>query len=521
MELSNEKHDLLPLATEQPRSLYDTAVMCGRYLGNRAASVSRSIRSSGSAATSPRSASPSRIPNHHHQHHHAAGKPSRGGHSPTAYLSGIRGVAAVIVFIFHATWAHTSAVDEGYGYEEPPRNRHILQLPFLRIVHAGHAMVGLFFLIGGYVNAAKPLRLIRAGRHAELVPAVAGGLLRRAPRLYLPALAAMLTTALLTYAGAFEPARANLDANPEGVFYWPDFHPGRQETLAGTLADWRAQAWQLCNPWRQPFWTHYDPHLWTVTLEFRASLVVSLALAGVACCRVGARMALLAGVTLFMARCDRWEVALFLTGAVLAELDLMRKEAATPTLGLGLDDDQHPRGRRWGRRRRPTRALGVALLAIAGLYLMSFPPNHGAETPGFAPVARWLVPAWTDDPKRYVHGVGATLFLVAAGSSPTALQRPFLAPAAQYLGKVSYALYVVHGPVLHAVGYVVTPAVLAATGGVGPEGTEARWAAGMVLATAVNFAVSLGVADLFYRVVDVGSVRLAVAFQKLCTQSGY
>ncbi|KAM3511247.1 hypothetical protein MY11210_005116 [Beauveria gryllotalpidicola] len=520
MESRSDKRDLL--LPPEPQSVYETAVLCGRYLKNRAASVSKSIVSTTAASslTSPRrSPSPSRVGHSHAAPH----KPSR-AHSPTAYLSGVRGVAAVIVFIFHSSWALTPAVDDGYGLWNA--NYHVLQLPLLRLVHAGHAMVSVFFLIGGYVNAVKPLQLIRERRHAELVPAVASSMLRRGIRLYMPALAAMLATALLAYAGAFEPARRNLDTLKD-LFNWPDFHPGRKETLAATLRDWQQQVFHLINPWQQPFWSHLDPHLWTVTLEFRASLVVSLSLSAVACCRVGPRLAILTLLALFSLRCDRWEVALFLAGAVLAELDLMRRDAAKAAASASLSTldmigvdveakrDAAPPPRPPAEH-RIIQSLGVMLMAVAGMYLMSFPPSHAEETRGFMLIYHWLVPSWASDPKRYALGPGAVLFMIAVSSSAT-LQRPFLTATAQYLGAVSYALYIVHGPVLHAVGYVVTPAVLAMTG----IETYREWATGMVLSTVINFAVALGVADLFYRLVDVGSVRVATAFQRMCFQSVY
>ncbi|KAJ4147011.1 hypothetical protein LMH87_001564 [Akanthomyces muscarius] len=527
MDPRNEKRDLL--LPPETQTMYDTAVLCGRYLKNRAASVSKAVRSTGAVAshlTSPRrSSSPGGRANHHTT---TTPKPSR-GQSATAYLSGVRGIAAVIVFIFHSTWAYSRIVEDGYGWHaEEGENLHILQLPFVRLVHAGHAMVGIFFLIGGYVNAMKPLRLMREHRQAELAPAVASSLLRRGVRLWLPALAATFTTALLTYAGVFEPARHNIDTL-EGVFNWADFHPGRQDTLMGTLRDWRQQMIQLIDPWKQPFWTHYDPHLWTVPLEFRASLIVSLSLSAVACCRVGPRLAIMTLLTVFSLRFDRWEVVLFMTGAMLAELDLMRRDAAAKAAmpppmadSLGIDDED-VEAKREDVPRRPPRAerrmiqgLGIMLLALAGMYLMSCPPAHPEETPGFMLVWEWLVPSWTGDGKRYVHGAGAVLFLVAVSSSAT-LQRPFLTSTAQYLGTISYSLYIVHGPVLHAVGYVVTPWMLARTG----DETDRDWATAMVLSGAFNFAVTLCVADVFYRFVDVGSVRVAAAFQRMCSMGGY
>ncbi|KAJ6780157.1 hypothetical protein PWT90_01973 [Aphanocladium album] len=514
MESRHEHQDLL--LQPEPTTLYDTGILYCRYLKNRVVSVSRAIKSTGAAASSLASPRRTLSPTNPSTTIYGGSsssptnKSSRND-SATAYLSGIRGVAAVIVFIFHATWAYSSLVDDGYGLHGG--NRRLIQLPFIRLVHAGHAMVGIFFLIGGYVNAVKPIKLIRAQRFADLAPAVGSSLLRRVFRLYLPAFAATLTTALLTYVGFFEPARSNIN-DLEGIFHWPDYHPGRQPTLLGTLSDWRQQMLLLVDPWKQPFWTHLDPHLWTVTVEFRASLVVSLCLAAVACCRVVPRLCILTVVNMFMLRCDRWEISLFLTGATLAELDLIRRErskaAASPLTALGIkeeeeqhydvetkrDDETQPRPPA-AAEHRMLQGLWILLLALAGMYLMSSPPAHADETPGYVWISRLLVPSWTEDAKRYVHGAGAVLFLIAVSSSAL-LQRPFLTSTAQYLGTISYSLYIVHGPVLHGVGYVVTPVVLGLTG----TEKDREWATGLVLSNVFIFVVVLGVADVFYRFVE-------------------
>lgn len=70
-----------------------------------------------------------------------------------------------IVYTFHATWARNGIVEHALTSITFAR---IIQLPIVRALHGGHAMVAVFFLIGGYVNAAKPLQLIRNQRYAEL-----------------------------------------------------------------------------------------------------------------------------------------------------------------------------------------------------------------------------------------------------------------------------------------------------------------------------------------------------------------
>lgn len=63
----------------------------------------------------------------------------------TAYLDGLRGVAAFVVYLHHTHMMYS--MESLYGYGSKPGATHILQLPFVRLVNAGPAAVALFFLI--------------------------------------------------------------------------------------------------------------------------------------------------------------------------------------------------------------------------------------------------------------------------------------------------------------------------------------------------------------------------------------
>lgn len=63
----------------------------------------------------------------------------------TAYLDGLRGVAAFIVYLHHTHILYS--FDSLYGYGAVAGANHILQLPFIRLLNAGPAAVALFFLI--------------------------------------------------------------------------------------------------------------------------------------------------------------------------------------------------------------------------------------------------------------------------------------------------------------------------------------------------------------------------------------
>lgn len=63
----------------------------------------------------------------------------------TAYLDGLRGVAAFIVYLHHTQIMYS--FDSLYGYGAVEGANHILQLPFFKLLNAGPASVALFFVI--------------------------------------------------------------------------------------------------------------------------------------------------------------------------------------------------------------------------------------------------------------------------------------------------------------------------------------------------------------------------------------
>lgn len=442
--------------------------------------------------------------------------------SPTSFLDGLRGIAALFVLFFHATWTHLGAVELGYGLDG--QNHSWLQLPFVRLVYAGHAMVCVFFVVGGYVVALKPLRKMREGSWDGLLTTASSCLMRRGLRLYLPAMVASLLSAVTVYLGWWEPARTNIAT--AGVIYFPDFHPRLQPTLFAQLANWWEHTWGLLNVWTytgtgptQPYYNHYDPHLWTVPYEFRSSLILVLVLVALARCRTAVRWLLVLALVLFNAAWARWEVVLFLAGAWLAELDMvtgargrpaMEEATYAPPATRPEDGGGDEAPRRAPMRRRSPRAFALATVFVLGLYLLSCPPRGIDKTPGYVLLVS-LVPASYGDPKRFIHGAGAMATVWAVSNSP-ALQRPLLTGGVQYLGRISYSLYIVHGPVLHVVGYVVTPALWRSFG----SETALKWTAGFVLGNALTFAVVFWLADLFWRGVDARSAGIGRMFEELC-----
>ena len=75
--------------------------------------------------------------------------------APTAFLDGMRGLAAFVVFICHLTYG-TFDITRAWGAPPDPETqspavyRDFLRLPIVRLLYSGPPMVAIFFVVSGY-----------------------------------------------------------------------------------------------------------------------------------------------------------------------------------------------------------------------------------------------------------------------------------------------------------------------------------------------------------------------------------
>ncbi|CRK46922.1 hypothetical protein BN1723_001197 [Verticillium longisporum] len=161
------------------------------------------------------------------------------------------------------------------------------------------------------------------------------------------------------------------------------------------------------------------------------------------------------GIMSFTYRNQRWELFLFYSGMVLAELDLIRG-AHSPAPALPILEKTSFKKSAIG---------GViwAMLSILALFLMSQPDARCSDTPGWKRLCSMIPTWWQEEGYRYWQSIGAILFVLSVSHSPR-WQRFFNTAPIQYFGKISFAMYLVHGPVLHTVGYMIEKRAYSMTG---------------------------------------------------------
>jgi peptidoglycan/LPS O-acetylase OafA/YrhL len=294
--------------------------------------------------------------------------------SPTAWLDGMRGLAAFFVYIRHFGAIHHPDIQPGFGSSDS--NRYITQLPFIRLLVSGPAMVALFFIISGYALSWGPLKSIHGGAVDKSLERLSSATFRRAMRLFLPGIVStffvMLCISLSMYDRGHRAWASNDDVPG---FKEPQPPMWRKDPFSVQFWDWVRSSWQWINIWQQNGHA-YNPHLWTLSVEFRSSIALFMVLLALARTRAVWRLAGLGGMVMYCYYTSAWAEWLFFAGAFLAQVKMIQDErqAALPVAVKSEEDvldDVHPKG-------ISTADSWRIITFVAGLYLLSAPDyGHG------------------------------------------------------------------------------------------------------------------------------------------------
>ncbi|ORY82458.1 acyltransferase family-domain-containing protein [Protomyces lactucae-debilis] len=419
----------------------------------------------------------------------------------TAYLDGLRGVAAFLVYIVHhESWAHPvwlPVMEMGYGYDG---HRYFACLPVVRILFmGGHFAVSIFFVISGFVLSRSPLKMIHDGdRAADLAKVLSSAMFRRAIRLYTPVVATTFIFMTIWHIGT-------------GV--WTAYPP-HQANYAAEVVAWVREFSNFSFVFRHRgiAWLTYNLHTWSIPVEYKGSMVVYVSLLALSRSSIQSRVSVVAGLIIyFMYVVDGWFISCFLAGLLLAEFELLQRSGQLPKWA-------------WLNFLRTYQYLLLRLALFAGLWLGSQPGgapdiDYLKRSPGWYYLA-FFIPTACSEFKWFWFTVAAVLTVTAVIHTPW-LRRLFEAPIAQYLGRISFSLYLVHGPIL----WLLADRLYTATGrtregqnqgilawkdtfplsGAGPLGLEFNFLACHL----IILPITLYASELATRLIDEPSVRFA------------
>ncbi|KAI7285607.1 aquaporin [Hortaea werneckii] len=349
----------------------------------------------------------------------------------TAWLDGLRGLAAFEVFIFHYIdgWLDRTTP---WGHGEHMRSEWYY-LPIFRTFYAsGDAAVCLFFGISGYVLSYRMLSLLRQRRQEKLLTALSSAVFRRAIRLYMPVL--IETFILMLLVRLFDlPKPTPYESAP---------------TLFAELKAWCVSFVHLLPPLRYPdrfdkLLNPYDGGIsWTIPLEYYGSMYVYttvLLLSQLPSIVVRRCLAVALAIHGFVK--DDWIASQFVMGMIFADYQLERRDASQSQL----KDSSH----------RPSRFRPwlLGLMFAFGFYLSGLPGStHVSDTEvAPRPFFDWLAQPLTNvglyskdrQTDRYILCIAAMFCMISVGETPALRRLPELR-IVQYLGRISFGLYLCH-----------------------------------------------------------------------------
>lgn len=357
--------------------------------------------------------------------------------SRTAYLDGLRGFAAFLVYWqHHQLWPlrqvpSNRIFENGYGFEG---RYYFAALPIVRTFFTGgHFAVALFFVISGYVLSAKPLALLYAGEYSELGSNIGSALFRRWIRLHLPII--VVTFLYMTSWHAF------------GVW---TISPEHKPTYREELWNWYAEFKKFSFVFRTggEAWFTYNFPTWSIPVEFRGSIVVYTSLMAFARATRNARLLCQIGLMYyFFYIVDGWFCAMFVAGMFLAELDVLARRDELPDIIT---------------RFKPWKTQIVYGFFCIAMVLSGVPSHTGnldtlTDAPGWRHMAIFKPDAAWD--QKWIFLFWSAILFITAVPHIWWLKAFFETTFNQYLGRISFALYLVHGPVIWTLGdrlYVAT-----------------------------------------------------------------
>lgn len=353
----------------------------------------------------------------------------------TAWLDGLRGFAALLVYFHHnILWSHGGLgnlmFECAYGFE----GRHYFgALPFIRLFFSGgHFAVAIFFVISGYVLSIKSLGLVQKGQLSGAADTVGSALFRRWLRLYLPII--IVTFSLFTFRHATK--------------MWMEITP-LKSTYREEVREWyykfKNYSFVFCeNIYEFPML--YHAHVWSIPIEFKGSIIIYTTLQALSKCTKHARLMCEVGlIVYFLYIVDGYYGAMFICGMLLCDLDLLEQDGQLPRIFSRL---------------AAFKEFIFFHLFIIALYLggvPSYDDNTGIDrtlllrkSPGWKWLS-YLKPQAVFDVKWFFL-FWAAAFTVASIPRLPWLKRFFETRFCQYLARISFALYLMHGVVIWTIG---------------------------------------------------------------------
>lgn len=238
----------------------------------------------------------------------------------------------------------------------------------------------------------------------------------------------------------------------------------------------------------------FNKVLWTIPAEFKGSIVVYMLLLGLARTRTTVKIPILLGAMAQCASTSERLLVLFIGGLLMAEIDQLWSPRTTSA------------EQTWSQIFKSV----YTYTFLFGIYLGSHPDKMD-EAPGYILICSILRSIGLDHYwalEEACRSAGALLVVGSINYSPV-LQRPFKTSFTQYLGQVSFSIYLLHYWILELIAKPMVSHALALFGFMGPGHKIMSFGCAVTLVFSFIWPFQFWLADLYTRYIDMRAVKLA------------
>lgn len=448
------------------------------------------------------------------------------------WLDSLRGIASALVVIHHSKSSEPKSIvgflTRSYWDEPAEENHRLIQLPPFRLLFNGPSMVALFMVISGYAISLPLLRCREdvGASNVGFFRRLCSAATRRIFRIYLPSIAILFLSQLVYFCNVFPWKAADDWLGGLKPLTAPWAHVQYVLSRIVHLLDISNHQVDINFDRNRPDMRTINYQLWTMPIEFRGSCAVYLLILTFSFWKPQPRYLALVGVAMYWFYMGHWDLFAFVAGILLAERHVASESGPDREIALSYSSSpleiQEPITKAWNKftEKIYLQRIGISVSFILGMYFLCM---CGADR--LAAEYRWLAvarsPEWDNAEMmpRCWRSVGAVLVIYAISKSAL-LQRPLNSRPLQYLGKISFPLYLVHPTVYLALKWPVRDFLWWAVTRTPYPGTiEASkhalsfamtWMGTMIVLGAVMVVAS----ELWNRFVDMKCLVLARRFEK-------
>lgn len=262
----------------------------------------------------------------------------------------------------------------------------------------------------------------------------------------------------------------------------------------------------------------YEVVMWTIPYEYRGSIVIFAILLTLAKARPLSRFLIILSLVLYTIVVGQWDMFLFISGALCCEIHQymnQMKPISIPTSATLPGAELNEKATHTRRVGTIARNIMSVWAVFCLLYVITIPDLHFGvgDIPLYGKISSIMPDSWNNHPGtgRFCTCVTAVLLVLVLGQSQL-FKRALSSRFPQYLGDISFAIYIIHFSLIKTMGLPLLNAIRACRSSISPQVPVDSGLGGWIVLfvySLIALPTLFWLGDLTERYIDKKSVALA------------